>query len=198
VGLWRRFVPELRTLRARIQAGELGDIYQISCMQWDEALPSEEFRATSGGIAIDMGIHEFDQIRWLTGQEIEWVCAAGYRSSVPPRPATDPDAATILAGLSGGGAAVVSLGRRFPFADSMWLELWGTDGYERVPFMWDPVLREDGEDPFMRTVTAQVRSFAGAVRGGPREGAGGADAAAGLRAASLAVTSLRNGGAVSR
>src|SRR5579863_6177084 len=88
VGLWRRFVPELRALRARIQAGEFGDIYQISCMQWDEALPSEEFRATSGGIAIDMGIHEFDQIRWLTGQEVEWVSAAGYRSRVAPRPAT--------------------------------------------------------------------------------------------------------------
>ena len=33
----------------------------------------------SGGIAADMGVHEFDQARWLLGQEFEtmWATAAG-------------------------------------------------------------------------------------------------------------------------
>src|SRR5205823_3197017 len=69
VGYWRRFVPELRSLRERIAAGELGEINQLACMQWDQEPPTSQFRSHSGGIAIDMGVHEFDQTRWLVGQE---------------------------------------------------------------------------------------------------------------------------------
>src|SRR5437588_4381500 len=118
VGYWRRFVPELRALRARIRAGELGQISQLSCMQWDERLPSEQFRAHSGGIAVDMGVHEFDQARWLLGQEFEWCSATAAGRSSQPRAASDPDAATILAGLSGGAAATIPVGRRVPPPDS--------------------------------------------------------------------------------
>ena len=58
VGYWRRFVPVLRGLRARIETGELGEIYQLSCMQWDQEPPSASFRAGCGGIAIDMGVND--------------------------------------------------------------------------------------------------------------------------------------------
>ena len=50
---------------------------------------------------------------------------------LPPEAASaaDPDAAVVLAKLSGVAAATISLGRRFPYADSCWLELWSTRGY---------------------------------------------------------------------
>src|SRR6201987_3983950 len=70
VAYWRRFVPGLRQLHDRIAAGELGVIHLGACYQWDERPPSPLFRAHSGGIAIDMGVHEFDQLRGLTGQDI--------------------------------------------------------------------------------------------------------------------------------
>jgi myo-inositol 2-dehydrogenase/D-chiro-inositol 1-dehydrogenase len=186
VGYWRRFVPELRKLRERVAAGELGEISQLSCMQWDAELPSEQFRAHSGGISVDMGVHEFDQARWLLGQEFEWVVATAAGPSSAARSAADPDAATILAQLSGGAAATISLGRRFPHADSCWLELWGTAGYERVPFMWDTA----GDEVFRSAMLTQAEAFAGAVRGGPCEGAQGADALAALTIAEWAAESL--------
>jgi myo-inositol 2-dehydrogenase/D-chiro-inositol 1-dehydrogenase len=189
VGYWRRFVPELIELRRRIRAGALGDIVQLSCMQWDAEPARADFRAHSGGICIDMGVHEFDQTRWLLGQEIDWIAAlpAGP-SSVDPAPAADPDAATILLSLSGGTTGTVSLGRRFPFADSCWLEVWGTHGYERVPFMWD----RDGERVFVGALVAQAQAFAGTVRAdeGACEGADGADAVAALIAAERAAELL--------
>jgi myo-inositol 2-dehydrogenase/D-chiro-inositol 1-dehydrogenase len=190
VGYWRRFVPALGALRERIGAGELGEIIQVCSLQWDAELPSEAFRAHSGGIAVDMGVHEIDQTRWLLGQEFAWVSAAAGPSSAP-RPAGDPDAATILAGLSGGAAAVLSLGRRFPHADSCWIEIWGTDGYERIPFMWDA----DGDRVFRDGMRRQAEAFARAVRGGAHDGAGGADAVAALEVAELAAGSLTAGGA---
>jgi myo-inositol 2-dehydrogenase / D-chiro-inositol 1-dehydrogenase len=192
VGYWRRFVPELQALRRRIAAGELGEIYQLSCMQWDEAPPSAEFRAHCGGIAVDMGVHELDQTRWLLGQEFDWVAAvAGGALPVEAASPADPDAAVVLAKLSGGAAATVSLGRRFPHADSCWLEVWGSEGYERVAFMWDADVWAPGSSPvFLTAMRAQAEAFARTVRGAPQEGADGQDAVAALEAAERIAAAL--------
>ena len=191
VGYWRRFAPELQALRERIRAGGLGEITQLSCMQWDQQLPSEQFRAHSGGIAVDMGVHEFDQTRWLLGQEFEWISAAAAGPSTEPRPPSDPDAATLLAQLSGGAAVTISLGRSFPHADSCWLEVWGTAGYERLTFMWDTA----GDEVFRQSMRRQAEAFARAVRGEDVEGAGGADAVAALTVAEMTAESLAARGA---
>jgi len=185
VGYWRRFVPELRALRARIAAGELGEIIQLCCYQWDHELPSEEFRSHSGGIAVDMGVHEFDQARWLLGQEFEtmWATAAGASLE---HAGDDPDHATILASMSAGSAAVVSLGRRFPHEDSCWLEVWGTGGHERIEFMWDSAGQRVFEDSMVR----QAEAFARAIGGAPQEGAGAEDAVAALTVAGRAAETL--------
>ena len=191
VGYWRRFAPALQALRERIRDGELGVITQLSCLQWDQELPTESFRAHSGGIAVDMGVHEFDQTRWLLGQEFEWVSATAAGPNSAPRDPSDPDAATLLGQLSGGAAVTISLGRRFPHADSCWLEIWGTEGYERVPFMWDAA----GDEVFRSSMRRQAEAFARATRTGESEGAGGTDAVAALTVAEMAAQSLTAHGA---
>ncbi len=190
VGYWRRFVPELRDLGARIQTNELGEINALACLQWDHELPSEQFRSHSGGVSVDMGVHEFDQTRWLLGQEFEWVVATPAGPCTQARPPADPDAATILAGLSGEVAVTISLGRQFPHADSCWLEVWGTRGYERLTFMWDRA----GDEVFRSSMRLQAEAFARAVRGGRCEGAQGPDAVAALTVASLSAQSLADPG----
>jgi myo-inositol 2-dehydrogenase / D-chiro-inositol 1-dehydrogenase len=185
VGYWRRFVPELQALRGRIAAGGLGEIIQLCCYQWDHELPTEAFRSHSGGIAVDMGVHEFDQARWLLGQEFDQVRATAAGAS-PERDSDDPDNATILASMSGGSAVVVSLGRRFPCEDSCWLEVWGTDGHERLEFMWD----SDGQRVFEDAIVRQVETFARALGGAPPEGAGAGDAVAALTVARWSAKAL--------
>jgi len=102
IAYWRRYVGALAQLRDRIQSGELGDVLAIQCEQWDESPPPPAFRQRSGGIFVDMGVHEFDQIRWLTGQEFDTVKAVTSGSSMTgPRP-DDPDCAQVVASLSGG------------------------------------------------------------------------------------------------
>lgn len=186
VGYWRRFVPALRALRERIAAGELGKISQVTCLQWDAEPPSAQFRAHSGGIAVDMGVHEFDQARWLTGQDLASVTAvpggAGGQGD------TDPDVAAIAARLTGGAVLIVSLGRTFPKGDCCWVEVFGTKGYERVPFVWG----EAGDEVFHAALAAQAEAFAAAVRGAEPAGAGVSDAIAALRSAELAREALRD------
>jgi myo-inositol 2-dehydrogenase/D-chiro-inositol 1-dehydrogenase len=179
VGYWRRFVPDLVALHDRIAAGELGDVSRVACWQWDGEPPPDSFRSRSGGIAIDMGVHELDQARWLTGQEIEELDATPATVTAAPPVDGDPDSVEAIARLSGGSVAAISLGRRFPHGDCCWVEVMGTRGYERVEFMWGTA----GENVFRDAMTAQADAFAEAVRGGPARGASAEDAVRALEAA---------------
>jgi myo-inositol 2-dehydrogenase / D-chiro-inositol 1-dehydrogenase len=182
IAYWRRFVPALRHLRERIAAGELGDIYLATCYQWDGEAPPTSFRASSGGIFIDMGVHEFDQLRWLTGQDLVDLHAAPSRVSAHPVVAGDAESAQVLCRLSGGATGFVSLGRRFPEGDVSWTQVFGTRTSEECRFLWPP----DAERSFLQALRDQAESFARYARGGPREGAQAADAVAALRAAHAA------------
>src|ERR1700704_6652381 len=185
MAFWRRFVPSLKRLRDRIAAGELGEIYLVACYQWDEKPPTAYFRTHSGGIFIDMGVHEFDQTRWLTGQEFGEISSLFCRVAAEPWPG-DPESAQALAELSGGTTALVSLGRRFPLGDVCKVEVYGTNDAEECRFLWPP----DADATFFEALKVQVESFPRHARGGPREGAGGDDAAAALEAAERAASGV--------
>lgn len=189
IGFWRRFVPVLQRLRERIVAGELGGIYAIACFQWDGQPPGAYFRTHSGGIFIDMGVHEFDQSRWLSGQEFVGSSALASGVAAEPWPG-DPESAHALAELSGGTTAVISLGRRFPLGDVCKVEVFGTKDWEECRFLWPPT----ADETFFEALKVQAESFARYARGGPREGAGGDDAAAALEAAQHAATAFVQGG----
>jgi myo-inositol 2-dehydrogenase/D-chiro-inositol 1-dehydrogenase len=170
IGYWRRFVPELQALRQRLQGGRFGELLMISCWQWDGHPPDPSFQASSGGIVIDMAVHELDLIRWLTGQELS-----------PPAPATiarskrtaDRDCAALLLELSSGAVALISLGRYFPHGDCVWLELMGTRDHARIEVLWG----EPGEKVFHAALRAQAEDFARRVRdGGSGIGASAVDA----------------------
>jgi myo-inositol 2-dehydrogenase/D-chiro-inositol 1-dehydrogenase len=181
IGFWRRFVPSLKRLRERIAAGELGGIYLVACFQWDGQPPSAYFRTHSGGIFIDMGVHEFDQTRWLTGQEFGAISALFCGVAAEPWPG-DPESAQAMAELSGGTTALVSLGRRYPLGDVCKVEVYGTKDAEECRFLWPPT----ADESFFGALRLQAESFARHVLGGPLEGAGGQDAAAALEAAERA------------
>jgi myo-inositol 2-dehydrogenase/D-chiro-inositol 1-dehydrogenase len=187
IGFWRRFVPSLKRLRDRISVGELGEIYLVACYQWDEKPPTAYFRTHSGGIFIDMGVHEFDQARWLTGQEFGKISSLFCGVAAEPWPG-DPESAQALADLSGGTTAIVSLGRRFPLGDVCKVEVFGTQDAAECKFLWPPT----ADETFFGALQLQAESFARHVRGEPREGAGGDDAAAALEAAERAAAQAVN------
>jgi myo-inositol 2-dehydrogenase / D-chiro-inositol 1-dehydrogenase len=182
VAYWRRFVPALRRLRDRIAAGEFGQIYLVTCYQWDAEPPALAFRGTSGGIFVDMGVHEFDQLRWLTNQELSELHSMHSDAWSGPPVAGHAESAQVLCQLSGGANGFVSLGQRFPAGDVCWAQAFGTRNAEECRFLWPP----DAESAFLHALRAQAESFARYARGGPREGAEAADAVAALIAAQSA------------
>jgi myo-inositol 2-dehydrogenase / D-chiro-inositol 1-dehydrogenase len=192
VAYWRRYVPPLRALRERIAAGELGTVHLVACYQWDDQPPTVQFRAHSGGLLIDMGVHEFDQLRWLTGQEIGGLAAVAsgvvpgglvqHRPGEAERRTADVDCAQVIAELSGGGTGIVSLGRYHPAGDMARAEAFGTHGTARCDFL-DPA---DGERAQLDALRRQAESFAEFASGGACAGATAADAVAALDAAERA------------
>jgi myo-inositol 2-dehydrogenase/D-chiro-inositol 1-dehydrogenase len=143
-----------------------------------------------------MGVHEFDQMRWLTGQEILSVAAVasglvpgGLIRDVPgegPRRYADADSAQVIAELSGGGCGIVSLGRFHPAGDMARAEAFGTDGTVRCDFL-DPA---EGERAQLAALREQAESFADFASGGTCTGATGADAIAALDAATRAFAAV--------
>ena len=155
VAYWRRFVPSLRKLKSRIDAGELGDLYLVTCYQWDERPPPPSFRTRSGGIFMDMAVHEFDQIRWLSGQEIEALHAVAAQTLSDAPVAGDAEGAQVLCALSGGATGLVSLGRRFPLGDVCKMEVFGTRDAEECRFLWPP----SADLAFLEALRLQAESF---------------------------------------
>ena len=185
VAYWRRFVPAMVALRERVLAGELGQVLHVVCAQWDGAPPPPQFRRSSGGAFVDMGVHEFDVIRWLTGRSVTSVVAV-QTPALDPSARPDVDNAQALLGLSDGATAAVSLGRHYPGGDLVTIEVFGSAGHERCTVL-DP---DDGDAPMLDALARQADSFAELVRGGPRRGAGTADAVAALQDAARAAEAV--------
>lgn len=188
VAFWRRYVNALGDARARVRGGELGELFSIFSAQWDEHPPSAGFRdpASSGGICVDCGVHDFDLLRWLTGQEIEAV--SGHAStvcSVAPV-AGDPESASLVARLSGGTTALINLGRRHPPGELQSLQVIGTRGAVNLTYV------EETDSPVvLDAFRRQTEDFARAAGGASTDLATVEDATHALRAAELAVEAIR-------
>ncbi len=77
VGFNRRFDPDFSSLKNSLEEKALGKIYQITITSRDPGFPSLDYIASSGGMFMDMTIHDFDMCRFLTGSEISEIYTKG-------------------------------------------------------------------------------------------------------------------------
>jgi myo-inositol 2-dehydrogenase/D-chiro-inositol 1-dehydrogenase len=184
VAYWRRFVPALRALRERVRQGDLGPLVLVSSAQLDELPPVAAFRdpRSSGGIVVDMGVHELDQLRWLTGQEIVAVAGASGNVGWDPPVEGDPELVSLSARTEGGVAATILLARRYPPGETCRIEVVGLQGAEAFAFVEPPT----GDATIAEALRAQAEDF---VHNGG-EGATVDDAIAALDAATRAKAAL--------
>ena len=173
IAYWRRFVPQLSTLRSDLADGKYGTVHFLVCSQWDEAPPPLSFRNDSGGIYIDMGVHEVDQTRWLLGQDFTDVKAQVFPTTEDPGAQNDVDSAQALVMLSGGTSTVISLGRFYEGGDIVSIELYGSRGHTR----FNVVSPETGEGPQLHALKLQAEAFARHAGGAAPEGATAEEAA---------------------
>lgn len=77
VGFMRRFDPGHVAAKKMIESGECGSPIYIHDCQRDPNGPPPAYVPQSGGLFVDMGIHDLDVARWLMGSEIAEIYAQG-------------------------------------------------------------------------------------------------------------------------
>src|SRR5438128_3819525 len=127
VGFQRRFDPGFAAARNAVATGAVGRILVMRAATHDPVSPPAEYIAASGGIFSDLHIHDFDAIRFVSGEEITEVYADGAALDAPwVGELDDVDVATAVLHLSGGGLVIVSGTRRDPLGYDVRLEVFGT------------------------------------------------------------------------
>jgi myo-inositol 2-dehydrogenase/D-chiro-inositol 1-dehydrogenase len=69
VGFNRRFDHNFRAVKRAVDEGKIGDVHIVKITSRDPEPPPPAYIKVSGGIFLDMTIHDFDMIRYLTGPE---------------------------------------------------------------------------------------------------------------------------------
>jgi len=77
VGFMRRFDPGFTAAKELIDAQEIGEPIYIHCLNRDPSGPPKSFIPDSGGLFVDMGIHDLDSACWLMGSDIVEIYAQG-------------------------------------------------------------------------------------------------------------------------
>lgn len=133
LGFNRRFDPNFQKIRSLVQQGEIGDVHLLKITSRDPGPPSLDYLKSSGGMFLDMTIHDFDMARFITGKEVEEVFAvAGAFASDDVKLAGDFDTAVITLKFEDGTMAVIDNSRKAIYGYDQRLEVFGSKGMAKV------------------------------------------------------------------
>jgi myo-inositol 2-dehydrogenase/D-chiro-inositol 1-dehydrogenase len=129
VGFNRRFDPGHAAVRQAVVAGTIGEVHLVSITSRDPAPPAVAYLERSGGIFIDMTIHDFDMARFVTGSEVVEVLATG---AVRVDPAIgelgDLDTAVVVLRHADHTITTIDNSRRAVYGYDQRVEAFGSDG----------------------------------------------------------------------
>ena len=112
VGFNRRFDHNFRAVREAVAAGKIGDPHIIKVTSRDPEPPSPAYVKVSGGMFLDMTIHDFDMVRYLAGSEVTEVTAYGAAlSGAGYDQYDDVDTAIIMMKFENGALGVIDNSR---------------------------------------------------------------------------------------
>lgn len=211
VGFMRRFDLAYRRARRRLDSGAIGRPIMFTSLQFDPGAPPVALAdpAVSGGIHLDMGIHEYDLARWLMDDEVTEVHAWGSSIAYPELATVgDVDSAVVNLRYAGGGTGSVLLARSATSEDVR-TEIVGERG--TIAIGRRPTTPRGSAEPvsasaagwgagtlrFEGAYVAELRAFVRSIRDDMPVAVGGADALAALRIAEAAARSMHAGRPVS-
>jgi myo-inositol 2-dehydrogenase/D-chiro-inositol 1-dehydrogenase len=129
VGFNRRFDPNFLKVRETIAGGRVGQPQILRITSRDPAPPPEPYIRASGGLFLDMTIHDFDMARYLMASEVTEVYA---RAAVMVDPmiaeAGDFDTAVITLTFENGAFAVIDNSRKAAYGYDQRVEMFGSAG----------------------------------------------------------------------
>jgi len=166
IGFMRRYDPGYAEARRAVAAGELGHIRHALAISRDPLPPPEDYIAVSGGIFLDLGIHDIDLLRHLVGDDVVRVHAQGNVGETGYLTAhDDAEEAQVLVQFAGGATGTLLMSRSSLYGYDIRTELWGTSGSLAVGYLREPaVTHYDRAGVHSRAVPGFLERFATAYR----------------------------------
>jgi predicted dehydrogenase len=144
VGFMRRFDSGYAAAKRQIEAGAIGDPVVIRSIGRDPFRTSLEYAnpAVSGGLILDMAIHDFDLLRWLMGDEVQRVYTEVASLVYPElQKVGDVDNAMINVRFEKGGLGNVEVSRTANYGYDIQCNVIGTKGALQIGYLQEtPVL----------------------------------------------------------
>ncbi len=129
LGFNRRFDPEFRKIRELVMNGTIGDPQILKITSRDPGPPPISYIKVSGGIFLDMTIHDFDMARYISGKEVKEVFAAGaVKVDDAIGEAGDIDTTVITLIFEDDTMAVIDNSRKAVYGYDQRLEVFGSKG----------------------------------------------------------------------
>jgi len=129
VGFNRRFDHNFKKVREHVAEGKIGDIHLLKITSRDPAPPPPEYIRVSGGIFLDMTIHDFDMARYLTGSDVTEVYAAGDALIDPSiKQYGDVDTAVVTLKFKNGAIGLIDNSRKAVYGYDQRVEVFGSRG----------------------------------------------------------------------
>jgi myo-inositol 2-dehydrogenase / D-chiro-inositol 1-dehydrogenase len=207
IGFNRRFDPGHQSVRDAVANGTVGAPHLVRISSRDPELPPPGYVRVSGGIFLDMTIHDFDMARYVTGSEVVEVYARGaIRIDPTYEEAGDVDTALVVLTHEDGCITSIDNSRRAAYGFDQRVEVFGSRGMaaSENPFSHAGLVRtEEGSrlatlpyfflDRYVPSYVREWEAFAAAVRDRGTTPVGPADARAPLAIGLAAWRSLREG-----
>ncbi|MGD8779880.1 MAG: inositol 2-dehydrogenase [Ignavibacteria bacterium] len=133
VGFNRRFDSNFKKIKQMVVAGEIGDPHILKITSRDPAPPAFDYIGVSGGMFLDMTIHDFDMARYIVGSEVDEVYAvAGVMVDPKIGEAGDIDTALITLKFENGAMGVIDNSRKAVYGYDQRVEIFGSKGMIKV------------------------------------------------------------------
>jgi myo-inositol 2-dehydrogenase/D-chiro-inositol 1-dehydrogenase len=205
IGFMRRFDPGYAAAKRKIEAGALGRLETFRAISRDNKLPPNAYLATSGGIYMDMAVHDLDLARFLVGEVAE--VSAWGTSLIDQRvlEVGDVDTAVAMLRFENGALGVVETTRRSAWGYDIRTEVGGSvgkvvvDALQKTPMLFARDVGFEGDsfesfpDRFADAYRDELAAFFAALRAGRRPSPDAADALKTQQLALAATKSWREG-----
>lgn len=129
VGFNRRFDPSFKNARDLVKSGKIGKPHLVRITSRDPSPPPAEYIKISGGLFLDMAIHDFDMCRYITGEEVSEIYATGL-ALVDPQIGQlgDIDTAVTVLNYKSGAICTIDNSRKAVYGYDQRLEVFGSEG----------------------------------------------------------------------
>lgn len=207
VGFHRRFDPAYVLAKAEIEAGNLGklEIFRSISRDPDLGISSLEFHLNSGGLIVDLGVHDMDLARWFMGEVSEVVAWGGALADPSLAQHNLHDTAVAMLKFENGGFGTVEMARCTAYGHEVRTEVLGERGKVDIERDQRGDLRLYGaagghfdrargfEERFAEAYQAEIAAFVRGLRSGQVLTPGVRDGWYSLRLAAAAQHALSTG-----